>query len=85
MYTTNLRRVGGSVMLAVPPAVLNLLDLDAGAKVTLSVRGGQLVIERRRRPHYRLSELLAQCNRKGRVSRQERQWLDAPPAGRELL
>ena len=32
MYTTNLRKVGGSVMLAVPPAVLDILHLQAGAQ-----------------------------------------------------
>lgn len=37
MYTTNLRKVGGSVMLAVPPAVLEQLHLQAGVKVGLAV------------------------------------------------
>ena len=31
MHTTNLRKVGGSVMLAVPPALLDLLRIGAGA------------------------------------------------------
>ena len=31
MHTTNLRRVGGSVMLAVPPGLRDLLKLRAGA------------------------------------------------------
>ena len=35
MYTTYLRKVGGSVMLAVPPAVLDMLHLQAGATVGL--------------------------------------------------
>ena len=33
MHTTNLRKVGGSVMLAVPPAILDLLHLEVGATV----------------------------------------------------
>ena len=33
MHTTHLRKVGGSVMLAVPPALLKLLNLQAGANV----------------------------------------------------
>ena len=32
-HTTNLRKVGGSVMLAVPPTLLDLLKLGVGAKV----------------------------------------------------
>ncbi len=31
MHTTNLRRGSGSIMLVVPPVLLNLLDLKAGA------------------------------------------------------
>jgi antitoxin ChpS len=33
MHTTILRKVGGSVMLAVPPAILEILRLKAGATV----------------------------------------------------
>ncbi len=32
MHTTNLRKVGGSVMLTVPPALLDILHLQAGAR-----------------------------------------------------
>jgi len=45
MHTTNLRKVGGSVMLAVPPAILDLLQLQAGATVGVTVEGGRLVVE----------------------------------------
>ena len=43
MHTTNLRKVGGSVMLAVPPAILDLLQLQAGATVGVAVTDGRLV------------------------------------------
>jgi antitoxin component of MazEF toxin-antitoxin module len=36
MHTTNLRKVGGSIMLAVPPALLDILRLRLGAKVGLA-------------------------------------------------
>jgi antitoxin ChpS len=85
MHTTNLRKVGGSVMLAVPPALLDVLNLQAGAKVGLAVERGRLVVERDRRPRYTLDELLAQCNSKARRSKQEREWLAGGPAGRELI
>ena len=38
MHTTNLRKVGGSVMLAVPPAILDQLHLKAGATVGLTAK-----------------------------------------------
>jgi antitoxin component of MazEF toxin-antitoxin module len=37
MYTANLRKVGGSIMLAVPRPLLETLDLDIGAEVGLEV------------------------------------------------
>ncbi|WP_460252466.1 AbrB/MazE/SpoVT family DNA-binding domain-containing protein [Acidiphilium sp. MT5] len=36
IYTINLRKVGSSVMLAVPPALLDVLHLTADAKVGLA-------------------------------------------------
>jgi antitoxin ChpS len=83
MHTTNLRKVGGSVMLVVPPALLDVLHLRPGAKVGLDVRGGQLVVEPR--PRYTLDELLAQCSPRARRGRQDREWLDSKPVGGELI
>lgn len=85
MHTTNLRKVGGSVMLAVPPAILDLLHLHAGATVGLAVDGGRLVVEPTPRPHYTLDELLAQCDASAEVSEEDRTWLDDRPVGNELL
>ena len=85
MHTTNLRRVGGSLMLAVPPAILDLLHLKAGATVELAVEGGRLVVEPTPRPHYTLDELLAQCDASAEFSKEDRAWLDDKPVGRELL
>lgn len=85
MYTTNLRKVGGSVMLAVPPALLEMLRLTAGAKVGLAVDNGRLVVQPTARPSYTLDELLAQCDPTADQTAEEREWLDAKPVGSELL
>lgn len=85
MHTTNLRKVGGSIMLAVPPAVLEILNLQPGAKVGLAVQNGRLVVEAQPRPRYTLDELLAQCNPKTRRRKEEREWLNGKPKGRELI
>ena len=85
MYTTNLRKVGGSIMLAVPPALLDILHLRPGAKVGLAVQSGRLVVEPQHRPCYTLDELLAQCNPRARRSKEEREWLDDKPVGGELI
>lgn len=85
MHTTHLRKVGGSVMLALPPAILDLLHLQAGASVGLAVVDGRLVVEPAPRKRYRLDELLAQCDADAEFSAEDRAWLDDAPVGRERL
>ena len=85
MHTTNLRKVGGSVMLAIPPALLDILHLQPGDTVSVVIRSGRLVVEPRKRFRYTLDELLAQCNPNTRRSKKEREWLDVKPTGRELI
>jgi antitoxin ChpS len=93
MHTTNLRKVGGSVMLAVPPALLDVLQLQPGVKVGIAVEKGRLIVEPRPRRRYTLNELLAQCDPRARyskqgskrLSKQEREWLNSKPVGGELI
>ena len=85
MHTTNLRKVGGSVMLAVPPALLDILQLRPGATVGIAVKSGRLIVEPQQRPRYTLHELLALCNPKAQRSKEEREWLNAKPTGAELI
>jgi len=85
MHMTHLRKVGGSIMLAVPPALLDTLHLRPGTEVGLAVQDGRLVVEPQQRPHYTLAELLAQCDSKAPRSKEEREWLDDKPVGGELL
>ncbi len=84
MYTTKLRKVGGSIMLALPPALLDILNLGVGAKVDIGVENGRLVIEPKARPRYSLDELLAQCDENETPSSEDRAWIDAKPVGKEL-
>jgi antitoxin ChpS len=85
MHTTNLRKVGGSIMLAVPPALLDLLRLRPGVKVGIAVESGRLVVEPHQRPRYTLDELLAQCDPKAKRSKEDRLWLRSKPVGREII
>jgi antitoxin ChpS len=85
MYSTNLRKVGGSVMLAVPPALLDILHLQIGATVGIAIEGERLVIQAQNRPKYTLEELLAQCDETIEISTEEREWLDMKPVGAEVL
>ncbi len=85
MHRTNLRKVGGSVMLAVPPALLDVLGLQPGAEVGIGVESGRLIVEPQQRPRYTLEELLAQCKPKAARTKEEREWLNHKPAGGELI
>ncbi|WP_417277094.1 antitoxin [Castellaniella sp.] len=72
-------------MLAVPPALLDVLRLQAGAKVGLVVDKGRLVIEPSARPRYTMAELLAASDYSHSQPIEEREWVDAPAVGGELI
>ena len=55
MTTATLRQSGGSVILAIPKAVLEALGLHADSKVTLNLNGRTLSIT----PGYSIDELVA--------------------------
>lgn len=85
MHTTHLRKVGGSVMLALPPAILDLLHLSAGSTVSVSLDGNHIVIGPSPRPRYTLAELLGASDYSEPQPPEERKWVDAPAVGGELL
>lgn len=85
MHITHLRKVGGSIMLAVPPALLDVLKLQAGATVGVTIDGGRLVLEPAPGPKYSLDELLAGCDPNAPWDEETRAWVDDSPQGRELI
>ena len=85
MHTTYLRKVGGSVMLAVPAELLDVLELRAGARVDIGIEDGRLIVAPRTRPSYTLDELVAQCDDTAPDEHKDRAWLEASPVGNELL
>ena len=85
MHTTHLRKVGGSVMLALSPALLELLQLKVGAIVSVSVTEGRLVVDPQPKPRYSLEELLALSDFSQPQTSHEREWVDASPVGGELI
>lgn len=85
MHTTHLRKVGGSVMLAVPPAFLDQLHLQAGASVSLAVLDGRLVVDPKPKLRYTLTELLDASDYSQTQPSEEREWVDAPAVGGELI
>lgn len=84
-HAVRLRKVGGSVMLTIPKAMLDALDLSADASVGLSIKSGRLVIDPKKRRRYSLDELLAECNPSTRRTREDRDWQTSRAVGRELV
>lgn len=72
-------------MLAVPPAILDLLRLQAGATVGMAVADGRLVVDPKPRPRHTLDELLAEAAGAYPLPPEEREWIDAPAVGKELI
>ncbi len=84
IYEGKLRRVGGSVMLAIPPAVLDELNLSVGTEVELAVKSRKLVLEARSRRRYTLDELIKQT-KPAALKRKDRAWISGKAVGRELI
>jgi antitoxin ChpS len=85
MITSKLRKVGGSVMLAVPPAVLEMVHLQSGSTVGITVENERLVIEPERKKRYSLNELLAQCDPSASATGEDARWAASASRGRELV
>ncbi|HNA74077.1 MAG TPA: antitoxin [Candidatus Obscuribacter sp.] len=85
MHTTNLRKVGGSVMLTVPPALLEQMHLQAGASVSITLEGARLIVEASSKPRYTLAQLLAASDYTTPQPASAREWVDGSAAGRELI
>ncbi len=90
MHTATLRQVGGSVMLAIPPAFLDQLRLSARASVGITVVDGRIVVDPAgARPRYTFAELAAQCDPEAVMPHQavtvDAEWTNGVAAGEELV
>lgn len=85
MATATLRKVGGSVMLAVPKTMLDTLDLKPGTQVSVDIQDGKLLVQPKPRPRYTMDELLAGSDYSKPPRAEDRAWVGAPRVGRELL
>ena len=83
MPTATLRTVGGSVVMAIPKRLLELVHLQAGSMVDIDVQQGRLIVVPQKKKRYKLADLLAQCNPALPVTAEEREWLDTGAVGRE--
>ena len=85
MHLASLRAVGGSVMIAIPKPILDMLGLHADTKVGLTVDQGRLIIEPNQKPRYTLAELISQCDADAPLPHEDKEWLETPATGREIF
>jgi len=89
---TRLKKAGGSLVMTVPASARNLLNLVEGQEMVVSVEGTKVIAEpvsleppvRVRRPKYTLDDLVAGMDPDTPLTDEEKAWMDAPPAGREV-
>ena len=84
MAQARLTKVGDSTVLAIPAAILDELRIGSDSALNLAVRDGMLVIKPERK-RYTLEELLAECDGEAPLATEEREWIDAPAVGREIV
>lgn len=76
VYVTAIRAINDSIMVAIPKALLESLNLIPDMLVNISVAEGRLIVDPRRRPRYRLAELVRQCDASAKMTDEDRAWLD---------
>lgn len=89
MSTATLRRLGGSTVVAIPPAMLDLLKCRAGDSVDFSFSDDRIEIRATKKVKMSLKDRLTmyQQAKKLRTDEEKRDddlWLNSPSVGREL-
>jgi antitoxin ChpS len=87
MTKTHLEEVNGTVMVAVPAAILERLNLSVGSEVEVDARDEKIVLGTvTRRGRYNLDDLLAESDPAAfEQTDEDRVFLNSAPVGRELI
>jgi antitoxin component of MazEF toxin-antitoxin module len=82
---TEIKKWGNSAALRLPAATLAKAGMEVNSPVEIKAVEGKLVVSAVESPHYNLDELLAQCPpKKMALSREDKQWLESEPVGKEV-
>ncbi len=84
--TSKIRKQGGAAVMTIPPALLRLMDVDVGARVTLTVEDGKLIAKPAiaARKRYSLAELLKGGEAIKKLNAEVAWARDGEPVGHEL-
>lgn len=87
MTTVTLRRWGGAVAVSLPKKVLALLELEAGAEVSVAIEDGKVVLAPIK-PRLSLAQLVkeqAALDRRAVPGLRDQDWLEDARLGKEIL
>ena len=84
MSTTVLREADGALSIEVPQAIAEQLHLESGSALDVFVEEERMVIQPRKRRNT-LDQLLKEQAEIQDELPVDREWLDSPPVGRELI
>lgn len=86
LYQVQVRKAGGSGIISLPKALLAALSLDIGVVLTASLEKDRIVLTPVKKSKPTLDELLANSPKEAfEPSSENREWLDMPSVGGELL
>ena len=71
--------------MALSPVFLEELKINSGSIIDVELLEGYLAVKPVHKPKYTLADLLAQCDAKAKISKDDKQWLELTPAGNEIL
>jgi len=78
------KKWGNSASVRIPASIMASARLEIDQTVEVREDNGRIVIEPVRAPVYTLEELLAEMDYSEPLSAEDREWLDAPPVGKEV-
>lgn len=82
MLEVTVRKVGGSVMVTLPQAALDQLEIAPGSRMQMIITDRQISL-RRARPTR--AEMLAQCDFSLPITPEDKAWMTSSPVGDEAI
>lgn len=83
--TSVIRQSGGAKIISLPKAILSSLNLDIGSTLELTIQNNQIVLNPVN-TELTLEELLAGSPKEAlALTDEDREWLNAPAVGKEIL
>jgi len=82
----SIQKWGNGAAVRLHRALLKQIDSGVGGTLEVEVVDGGLLLKPVKKPEFTLDELLATCTSESvRLDDEDREWLDAPPVGKEAF